>query len=722
MIYIHKNDSTVFADQEKFLTFHIKTNYDLTGWKAEFCLCSVKKNIDDISAKTFEVILSAKDTSKLWIGKPYGELRLIDAKGNIKTIANNIPFCVTKDIVENEAQTIDLDIPESAEISVCVSYQSAAGTSNYEHLENKPSINGVELKGDKSLDELGIQPKGDYLTEHQDVSHLATKEELSDGLETKQPKGDYVTEDELAGKGYITKDEVEIPDVDLSNYATKAELDTKANDGDVVHKDGTEVINGAKTFNSAVNFIGSGDSNSVGISENTRFNVHNTNKTILGMGNGLFYINHGDYRLRLRGKDARPHYNSDSNYLALLSDIPNTSNLATKTEVMQMIASIPQFALKVVTELPTTGEKMTLYLVPKEGTNNDVYDEYIWIEETASFEHLGTTAVDLTDYAKLTDLSNLATKAETEALLDEKQDVLTPTLPLTIQEKVKSNTVGMSYTSGYSGIYTSTGSSYNISNVSPMFAISGTFNSTWDDNSIKSYIDIPYTFGDVVSHGTYNTYGYGSCVYGKTLPNGVFIPITDLTGSKISISDMVTITDSTTATMEIVTPTRTQANPTKYPTNQPNNVRLIQLKKSGTGYIFSSMVKGSGGSTSYSYVTTVSSNTDRIAEINTVRITPAGTSSDGIGVTSSKPYPVTSIGLYSFNGTLGVDTCDFATLVNKFDLSDVQVNNYLELNHDNTLQVVDGKLSTSTKILVTTQSDYDALTTKEANTLYLIEE
>lgn len=192
MIFIHKNDSTVFADQDKFLTFHIKTNKNLNGWKAEFCLCSVKKVIEDISTKTFEVILSAKDTSKLWYGKPCGELRLIDNKGNIKTIANNIPFCVTKDIVENESQTIDLDIPESAEITVSVSYEApTGGTTNYEEMENKPSINGVELIGEKSLDELGIQPKGYYLTEHQDISHLASKKELEEGLETKQPKGDY---------------------------------------------------------------------------------------------------------------------------------------------------------------------------------------------------------------------------------------------------------------------------------------------------------------------------------------------------------------------------------------------------------------------------------------------------------------------------------------------------------------------------------------------------
>lgn len=103
----------------------------------------------------------------------------------------------------------------------------------------------------------------------------------------------------------------------------------------VVHLAGAETITGAKTFTGAVNLIGSDDSNAVGISTNTRFNVHNTGKTILGFGSGIFYINHADYRLRLRGKDKRPHYNSDSNHLALLSDIPDTSNLATKTELEQ---------------------------------------------------------------------------------------------------------------------------------------------------------------------------------------------------------------------------------------------------------------------------------------------------------------------------------------------------------------------------------------------------
>lgn len=47
----------------------------------------------------------------------------------------------------------------------------ASGTANYEELENKPKINDVELNGNKTLEELGIQPKGDYVK----LSDLPTK-------------------------------------------------------------------------------------------------------------------------------------------------------------------------------------------------------------------------------------------------------------------------------------------------------------------------------------------------------------------------------------------------------------------------------------------------------------------------------------------------------------------------------------------------------------------
>lgn len=74
-----------------------------------------------------------------------------------------------------------------------------------------------------------------------------------------------------------------------------------------------------------------------------------------------------------------------------------TNQLATK-------ADLPiGFDATVVDQLPATGEKGIIYLVPKDGEAPDVHDEYIWIDSEQKFEFIGSTAVDLTDYVKNTD-------------------------------------------------------------------------------------------------------------------------------------------------------------------------------------------------------------------------------------------------------------------------------------------------------------------------------
>lgn len=81
------------------------------------------------------------------------------------------------------------------------------------------------------------------------------------------------------------------------------------------------------------------------------------------------------------------------------ADASETNQLVTKNEVL----ALPTFTYTVVNELPETGEEKIIYLVPKDGSAPDVHDEYIWIESTQTFELIGTTQVDLTDYVKKTD-------------------------------------------------------------------------------------------------------------------------------------------------------------------------------------------------------------------------------------------------------------------------------------------------------------------------------
>lgn len=105
----------------------------------------------------------------------------------------------------------------------------------------------------------------------------------------------------------------------------------------------------------------------------------------------------------------------DKGDYALKSEIPtkvssltNDANYQTYTDVASMIASIPQFSISIVDALPSSGQKMVLYLVPKTSAGgDDIYDEYIWIESTSSFELVGSTTVDLNDYYTKTEINEL---------------------------------------------------------------------------------------------------------------------------------------------------------------------------------------------------------------------------------------------------------------------------------------------------------------------------
>ena len=73
-----------------------------------------------------------------------------------------------KNSIEIEAgNNITIDDTENG-IRINSTGGGSGGTSNYNDLSNKPKINNVELSGNKSLNDLGIQPKGNYLISETD--------------------------------------------------------------------------------------------------------------------------------------------------------------------------------------------------------------------------------------------------------------------------------------------------------------------------------------------------------------------------------------------------------------------------------------------------------------------------------------------------------------------------------------------------------------------------
>lgn len=61
--------------------------------------------------------------------------------------------------------------------------------------------------------------------------------------------------------------------------------------------------------------------------------------------------------------------------------------------VMDAMKDIVQFEYEIVNSLPATGEKGKLYLLLNSGTeSNNLFDKYMWVEETSSFEKLGVNS------------------------------------------------------------------------------------------------------------------------------------------------------------------------------------------------------------------------------------------------------------------------------------------------------------------------------------------
>ena len=84
-----------------------------------------------------------------------------------------------------------------------------------------------------------------------------------------------------------------------------------------------------------------------------------------------------------------------------VSAFTNDSGYQTASQVSSAIASavgdITGFEYQVVEELPPTGEKGIIYLVSNTHGEQDIYDEYIWVNN--AFEKIGTTELDLSSYA-----------------------------------------------------------------------------------------------------------------------------------------------------------------------------------------------------------------------------------------------------------------------------------------------------------------------------------
>jgi hypothetical protein len=104
-------------------------------------------------------------------------------------------------------------------------------------------------------------------------------------------------------------------------------------------------------------------------------------------------------------------------------------------EIASAVSGVTQIDYSVVESLPSTGKKGIIYLVANSGTGTNIYDEYIYIN--SKFEKLGSREMDLSAYAKKTDIptkvssltndSGYQTAAQVTSAINAKLAVMTDT-------------------------------------------------------------------------------------------------------------------------------------------------------------------------------------------------------------------------------------------------------------------------------------------------------
>lgn len=113
-------------------------------------------------------------------------------------------------------------------------------------------------------------------------------------------------------------------------------------------------------------------------------------------------------------KNVQPDWNASTGDGSILnkptipskvSQLTNDKSYQTADEVSIAIAERARGGYKAVEALPTTGEVGYMYLVPNPtASDKNAKSEYVWLEDSESWELIGNGSVDLTNYAKKSEI------------------------------------------------------------------------------------------------------------------------------------------------------------------------------------------------------------------------------------------------------------------------------------------------------------------------------
>lgn len=115
----------------------------------------------------------------------------------------------------------------------------------------------------------------------------------------------------------------------------------------------------------------------------------------LKLNNGQLMVNYSDY---INGEFTKPNFAPRSkDIVTLMNGKQNSLTAGAGISIANdVISATTGLTITVVEELPQTGNAQTIYLVSNDGSGQNIYDEYIYVNN--AWEKIGTTDIDLSDY------------------------------------------------------------------------------------------------------------------------------------------------------------------------------------------------------------------------------------------------------------------------------------------------------------------------------------
>ena len=296
--------------------------------------------------------------------------------------------------------------------------------------------NALDLKADADAVYTKDEADAKFLTEHQDISALATKTELEEAIAPLAVKTDV--DDALALKAdadaVYTKDEADdkflTEHQDISNLATKDEVSEKANAADVYTKDEADAkfltehqdISNLATKDEVA---AKADADAVYTKDEADAKFITEHQDISGLASKT-ELEEAVAPLAVKSavdeainQEADQRAQGDAAAIAAVGAVTtaldaeitarqealSAETLAREAAIAELheeIVALPKFKILIVDELPAVGDTATFYLLATGDEQGNVYTEYVYVN--GAWEEIGTQSLDLAEYAKVADV------------------------------------------------------------------------------------------------------------------------------------------------------------------------------------------------------------------------------------------------------------------------------------------------------------------------------